>query len=311
MVNYENNTFEVTDEEVIKMVKELSQDFEIKEVEKLSKTWIKALMSQPYSKNKLQRRPFAYSKEKLAKYLKWRTTSKITSKIAYNLSNDIDGSSQKDFKPLTTCSPGNLYWHGTDNEGSPILWNLANLTRFQKADIKNEMEHTSLVIQAALDSMPENIHNFNFILCFDVYDPFQAMMKPTIGPTFIKMFMKTCPDRLKRAYIVTGSIGHIFYNLAKQLAPVSLMNKVTQTKSREITAQLLVDDGVLRKDEIPDFMGGTSVHDQNITLDYPSMIKAIKLSMDTTVPPSTSKVLSSDTLNTLVEDSNEDNLTLL
>jgi hypothetical protein len=85
------------------------------------------------------------------------------------------------------------------------------------------------------------------------------------------------------------------------------MNKVTQTKSREITVQLLVDDGVLRKDEIPDFMGRTFVHDQNITLNYPSMIKAIKLSMDTKVNPSTSKVLSSDTLNTLVEDNNEDN----
>lgn len=293
----------VTDDEVFKMVEALSkEDFDVDEVHKLSKTWIKAVMNQPYKKNKLVRRPFEYSKKKLMDYLTWRKKSHITSKIAYNLAykkNDHnDGSCNtksssnqdlinhhKDKKKqqlhiATTASPGALYWYGTDNEGSPILWYLANLTRFEKVNVKNEMECTSLVIQAALDIMPSGIHDFTFIILFDVFNPLKAMMKPNLAPAFIKTFLTICPDRLKQAVMVTGTIGHVFYELAKRLAPGNVMDKVVETKSRERAGELLVTNGIVKKEEIPDFMGGTFSHDKQITTEFPANISAIKDAME-------------------------------
>jgi len=299
--NTQRSNFVVTDDEVIQMIDALSKDFDTEEVQKLSKTWMRAIMSQPYNKNKLERRPFEYSNKKLSDYLTWREKSKITNKISHHLTHydnkinkDHDdntpdhtsaaksfSSSSSDTKKLAmTVSPGCLYWFGTDNEGSPNLWYRADRTVFEKSNVKNEMECTSVVIQAALDIMPEGIHDFNFVLLFDVYNPLKAMRKPNLAPAFVKTFMTICPDRLKRAYIVTGTLGHVFYKIAKGIAPESIMDKVTETKSREVTAQLLVKEGILSdENEVPDFMGGTFIHDNEIITNYSAMIKGIRLAM--------------------------------
>jgi hypothetical protein len=298
----EHSNFVVKDDEVIQMIDILSKDFDTDEVRKLSKTWIRAVMSQPYHKNKLERRPFEYSNKKLSDYLTWREKSKITNKITLHLShhnNKINrghgdntsgrhttcaaeslSSSSDTKKVATTVSPGSLYWFGTDNEGSPNLWYRADRTLFEKVNVNNEMEWTSVVIQAALDIMPENTHNFNFVILFDKYDPLKAMRKPNLGPAFVKTFMMSYPDRLKRGFMVTGTLGHIFYKMAKGIAPASIMDKVTETRSREVTAQLLVKEGILNdENEVPDFMGGTFIHDNEIITNYSAMIKGIRLAM--------------------------------
>ena len=268
------SSFLVTDEEVNQMIEVLSKQEELKdEVQYLSEAWVRAVMSQPYKNKQHQRRPFEYSQKKLMEYLTWRKESSITSKIAYHL--DSDGTELAN----NTVSNGCFYWHGVDNEGSPILWYLANLTQFDKSIVKNEMENTSILLQTVLDMMPPHIYNINFVICFDVFNPMKAMKRPNFAPVFIKTFMKICPDRLKSACMVTGTIGHVFYKVAKTVAPKSLMDKVTETRSREDAAGVLIEAGVLSEKEVPDFMGGTFVHDEEITKNYPNMMKAIKAAM--------------------------------
>ena len=127
--------------------------------------------------------------------------------------------------------------------------------------------------------MPMDIHDFTFIALFDVFDPLKAMMKPTLAPAFVKAFLTICPDRLKQAFMVSGTIGHVFYQLGKRLAPGSVMDKVVETKSRKRAAELLVNNGIVKKEEIPDFMGGTFSHDEKITTDFPTMMSAIEDAM--------------------------------
>ena len=81
-----NVIFDVTDEECDEMFQALSQDTNVpwhEEVEYLSRSWVKAVMSQPYRKNKNIRRPFDYAKKKIVDYLDWRAKNNITEEIAY------------------------------------------------------------------------------------------------------------------------------------------------------------------------------------------------------------------------------------
>ena len=268
------SSFLVTDEEVKGMIEVLSKQEQLKdEVQYLSEAWVRAVMSKPCKNKKHQRRPFEYSQKKLMDYLTWRKESGITSKISYYIDSDGTELAHK------TTSNGCFYWYGVDKDGSPIIWYLANLTNFDKAVVKDEMENTSLILQAVLDTMPPHIYDINFVICFDVFNPLKAMKRPNFAPAFIKTFMKICPDRLKSAVMVTGTIGHVFYKVANTLAPKSLMDKVVETRSREDAAGMLIEAGVLSEKEVPDFMGGTFVHDENITKNYPNMMKTIKAAM--------------------------------
>lgn len=270
----------VSDGEVNRMMGSLSSKEDAKdcyewsdEVNNLSREWVRAVMSQPYKRNKQKRRPFDYSRKKLIEYLLWRKKTDITSKISHHLNSDGSAMAR-----LTT-SHGSLYWHGVDSEGSPILWYHADKTCFDSAVVKNEIECSSLVIQAGLDAMPVKTYRINFVICFDIFSPLKAMKKPNLAPAFIKLFMKICPDRLKKAYMVTGSLGHVFYKVADTLASASIMDKVVETRSREETARMMIRDGVVSNDEVPIFMGGKYVHDEQITLNFPTMIRSINVAM--------------------------------
>ena len=90
----------VSDEEVNQMIASLimfkeGDSYEgeewANEVRRLSVEWIRAVMSQPYKKNKQKRRPFEYSEEKLITYLHWRKKTNITSKIAQHINSDGSG----------------------------------------------------------------------------------------------------------------------------------------------------------------------------------------------------------------------------
>ncbi len=297
-----NQSFVVTDEEVSSMIDALSRDFETNEVAKISKSWIKAVMNQPSRKNKIKknskatRRSFEYSQKKFRKYLQWRTDSDVTNKIEYHLNNTVETETETETgtigstssfssvednttKLITTTSPGSFYWYGIDKDGAPILWYKANLTRFEKAHVHNEMEYASLILHGVLDALPPHIHNLNFIILFDDYNPVKAMLRPNMATEFIKMLMVTCPDRLKRAVMVTGTVGHVFYNLAKGLAPSNIIDKVIVTKSRATAAQLIVEEGIMSQNKVPDFMGGTYVHDEILTMNYSAMVNAVRLAM--------------------------------
>ena len=127
--------------------------------------------------------------------------------------------------------------------------------------------------------MPSTIHNFNFIVVFDKFDLMKSLRKPTSAPAFIKAFMKISPDRLKSAYFITGTAGSIFYDVAKKVAPASIMNKTVKCKSHEQAAALLESDGILKNEEIPIFMNGKHEQDESITQNYFRMIKEINIAM--------------------------------
>lgn len=273
-------TFIVTDDEVNKMLDVLSKanrGWDPTDVRSLSKKWIRAVMSQPSKNNKQRRRPFEYSKKKIQDYLDWRTKSSITSKISHHLSSSTTNGEEL---AALTKSPGAFYWHGVDKEGSPILWYHSNLMNFDsKIVVKDEMEFSAITMQAAIDAMPDNIHNFNFVILFDIFDPLKAIKHPKLAPAFIKTFMKVSPDRLKRGIFLTGTLGHIFYKIAKHVASASIMEKVVEVRNRNEVSDTLVGEGVIDEQQIPTFLGGSYAHDEDVTSCFPKMIETIKIEM--------------------------------
>lgn len=273
----EKNKFDVTDEECDEMFQALSQEESSwhEEVKYLSRSWVKAVMSQPYRKNKKIRRPFDYAKKKIVDYLDWRAKNNITKEIAYYSALE-DG---KEFTKVLKAGGHDLYWYGTDKDGCPNLWYRADITIFEKLEVKKTPKASALIMQAALDKMPSNIHNFNFIVVFDKFNVFKAMSKPSAAPAFVRTFLKISPDRLKSAYFITGGAGGFFFDIAAKIAPASVMDKTTKCKSREEAAELLQRDGILKPEEIPTFMGGGYEQDENIMKNYSCMVAEIEKAM--------------------------------
>lgn len=107
------------------------------------------------------------------------------------------------------------------------------------------------------------------------------MKKPSLIPNFVKTLMKVSPDRLKSACIITSRGGSVLYDIAKKVAPATLMNKTMKCKSREEAAELLQRNGVLCADEIPTFIGGEYVQDEDIVQNYARMMKEIEKGIHT------------------------------
>ena len=190
-----------------------------------------------------------------------------------------------DISKLSSNGLGGLYWYGVDKDSSPTLWYHANLTNFTKLNVRREMEYVALIMTAALDRMPPTTTStLNFVMLLDGCHFLQASKRPNLIPAFAKTMMKTCPDRLKKAYIVTGSAaGQWLYNIARGVIPSNMTQKIVVTKSRMEIAKVLVKDGILKestsKYDIPTFLGGTFVHDESITKNYYNMIERIEKKM--------------------------------
>jgi hypothetical protein len=84
---------------------------------------------------------------------------------------------------------------------------------------------------------------------------------------------------LKRGIFLTGTLGHVFYKIAKQIAPSNIMDKISEVQSREETSKLLIHDKIVEEDKIPTFLGGTYDHDEEVVGHFPSMIKKISTHM--------------------------------
>jgi hypothetical protein len=150
-----------------------------------------------------------------------------------------------------------------------------------------------------------------FVICFDKFDTLKAMKKPNLAPAFVKTFMKSLnkanqeqgfkettqeqydsgeacqgeagvhSTRFKKAYFVTGTIGHIFYKLAKSLAPTHITDRIVEVRSREDAAKLLVKDGVIEEKNVPTFLGGSYLQDEITRKEYHTMMKAVTKEMRT------------------------------
>jgi len=267
--------FQVTDAEVSLMLEELSHSHD-EETKYLSRLWVANVMSQPYSKNKKERRPFEYSKQKLSAYLAWRKESRITSEISHCLTI-----SSEDFNAKhPSFLDGGFYWYGVDHESCPVLWLHMEMTDFKNAKTDRNMIMSAVVIQSVLDSMPPHISMFHVVVLSDKVSLRQAMRKPDLAPAFIKLFTEMCPDRLKSAVMVTGVAGHYFYKMVRMFGPKSLMQKVTETKSRSKAGEFLVEKGIIcGMEDIPTFLGGSAVHPYKGNCNFPDMIHKIHTEM--------------------------------
>lgn len=281
-ITTQKTPFPVSDEEIDQMIKAVADaksrdpSWVNEAKHHLSRSWVRAIMGKPYKKDKSKRRPFDYSKKKLLDYIEWRQETNITEKIAYHINKGDDNTEYQDLN----AGSKDLYWHGTDNEGSPILWYRADATEFRKCSVAKMQEIACLVIQGAIDQMPETVHSINFVILFDKFDVIGSLGKLKLASNFIKAFMMICPDRLKRAYFVTGNIGHVFLKIANSIAPKNIMNKVVEYKSREAAALALVEDRVISDNiYVPDFMGGSYLHDEKIQTNFGTMMARISSDM--------------------------------
>ncbi len=292
--------FSVTDNEVDRMLlalaEEHDEDLDMQdEIKQLSRSWVTAVMSQLYSKGKNkkqpQRRPFEYSKKKILCVLEWRRKyGLLRSDLPKRMIVDgdpINGKYAKEF------SMGCFYWYGTDSDGTPNLWYRMELMNWDHVDLERGLEYNGLILQSAFDAMPTNIHQLNFILLLDHFNPVHAVKNPRLGPSFLKLFMKSCPDRLKRAVMVTGFAGGLLHNIAKALAPQSLMDKITVMRDRNDAANALIRMGLVsaypagdgidsedkQQDGLPTFLGGEEKHVEEVTTNLSRMISTVQSKM--------------------------------
>jgi hypothetical protein len=149
--------------------------------------------------------------------------------------------------------------------------------------LRKRMKYTDIVLSSALDVMTScDVHGLNFVLLIDDFSPIQMLKHPRIGPAFFRSFLKRCPeDCLKRAIMVTGTSGSVFYNIVKSIAPRSFMEKITIVNSREEAANLLQDLGVYKnRNEIPSFLGGQAPdHPDEVSKTLPSMMSSLRIAM--------------------------------
>ncbi len=116
---------------------------------------------------------------------------------------------------------------------------------WKNINIERRMECTGLILQSAINAMPPHVHNLNFILLLDKFNPIDAVHNPRLGLAFLKTFMKCCSDRLKEAVMVTGTAGRVFYNITKSFAPKSLVDKIKVVKSRSAAGRYMIEKGIV------------------------------------------------------------------
>lgn len=75
---------------------------------------------------------------------------------------------------------------------------------------------------------------------------------------------------------MTGTLGHVFYKIAKQIAPSNIMDKVSEVQSKEEASKLIIYDKIIEEDTILTFLGGTYDHDEEVVGPFSSMIKEIR-----------------------------------
>ena len=141
--------------------------------------------------------------------------------------------------------------------------------------LKKRLEYTHLVLKNAFEMMPPNVKGINFVLLLDDLRPSHILKHPRLGPSFLKSFVDLCPaGYLKRAVMVTGTTGRVFYKIAKAIGPTSIVDRITVVQDRSEASLFLLDSGVIkRKDDIPIFLGGAGVeHPDEITRNFRGMM---------------------------------------
>lgn len=149
---------------------------------------------------------------------------------------------------------------------------------WEKVVLHKRIEYTNLVLESALEVLPSHIEGINFILLVDEIQPVHLIKHPRLGPKFLKSFVERCPgNKLKKAIMVTGKTGNVFYNIAKAVGPKHIVEKIILTNDRKSAASKLLDFGIIADEEsIPSFLEGNGEdHPDHASKDLRGMISLL------------------------------------
>mmetsp|Transcript_12973 Transcript_12973/g.19453 ORF Transcript_12973/g.19453 Transcript_12973/m.19453 type:complete len:285 (-) Transcript_12973:130-984(-) len=264
--------FQTSVEEVDQMIVELTSTEAIRsEVASLSKTWIKNVMSQPSKKNKDARRSFEYSKKKLETYLLWRKENNISELVQANILG-----TDKEF--LEDVAEKSLYWYGVDRQGRPILWEIFERFDWKNLNTERKLKYYMLLFETIFHVMPPEIDSVCVVAITDGIPYLRAINKPRFFFDVAKLFTKVFPDRLGGFYGLANAATLAVFQLLKPVLPAKVRNKM-QFYNREKMRQELLHNLLPEGEDLPDFLGGSVIHDEEVIGTFSRMISSIKSDM--------------------------------
>lgn len=291
--------FKVTAEELATIRAELATEFP-DDYMYLSDAYILSVSSKPYSKDPTVRRPLEYSQEKLKQVMTWRAEAGAPEmedrlKLAAGPSNSPDALAspemyQKSCAMVKSLNTGSTYWHGYTKDGRPILWIRTNRKPWYP-DVDAEVAALILMADAGIRSMPAGITDF----CVIAESSYPPPPNPSFMIALLKALVRGYPDRLHILYSApVSSIVQFVMGILLPLMPGRLASKVCLLGTDE-AKKTLVPLLLNGEKDLPDFLGGTAVHDTLypeeskstlqegggiLKFDYFGMMKRLKLAQD-------------------------------
>jgi len=259
-------TFEVTDEEIDCIVSRLALEHP-EDYLYLSTSYVKSLASKPNSKDMTERRTLEYSIEKLLDVLRWRKEFGAPTLLDFiSLSNCSENSPEAITDPekmvqatavAAALNTNSQYFHGFTKDGKPIMW-VRTKRRLWLPDVEAELRALTLLVDAAVRAMPEEITEF--VVISDSTSPPPPHPRYMIG--MLKCLVKGYPDRLGMLMSAPVSSNVQFVmKILLPLMPSRLSSKVLLYDMEQMVSKLeeILPNG---KDDIPTFFGGTVNHDE-------------------------------------------------
>lgn len=258
-------TFEVTKEELAIIRAELATEFP-EDYKYLSDAYILSVASKPYSKDPTIRRPLEYSQEKLTHVMAWRAEAgapEMEELVALANGPATDPAAVENPDKLTkakalvySLNSGSMYWHGYTKDGRPVLWIRTNRKPWYP-DVDAEVNSLILMSDAGIRFMPDSITDF----CVIAESSYPPPPNPTFMIKMLKALVRGYPDRLELLLSAPcSSIVQFVMNLLLPLMPGRLASKVALLGTQEVKDRL-TDMLLHGADDIPDFFGGPSKHD--------------------------------------------------
>jgi len=290
----DEKTFDVTHEELSLIRAQITTEYP-EDYQTLSDSYLCSVASKPYSKDITIRRPYDYTMEKLKVLMDWRRGNAVFLEEMVEMVS-ITGTGKENEKAsvekpdrfakakalATSLNYGSMYWHGLDKEGRPILWIRCGRMPWYP-DVEAQVNSLILLADAGIKAMPKG--TTDFVVISDSNSP------PPPNPQFminvLQALVKGYPDRL--SLLVSCPVGTIIQMIMKVLLPLMpgrLASKIVLVRDEDTIPKLaaILSGG---KDDIPDFLGGTSSHDglypvdgtypeRTLKFDYRGMVRRLE-----------------------------------
>ena len=228
-------------------------------------------MSQPSKTNKDEKRCFEYSKSKFETYLLWRKENNIVDLVWAN----IQGTDQEIFEDIAEKS---LYLYIVDRQGRPILWERFERFEWKSMNTERKSMYYILLFEAIFQVMPPEIDSICVIAVTDGIPYLRAMNWPRFFIDIAKLFTNVFPDRLRGFYGLTNTATLAVYNILRPILPAKVRSKIhfyTRAKMSHELVHAVLPEG----EDLPDLLGGSVVHDEEVIVNFPRMISSIESDM--------------------------------